>query len=419
MRCAVSRGAAGFVLATTVLCAPPAPAEDAGALASGRIRRHVAPAPLSIDCPEGACPELVIDGDAPSVLPGWGPAPFRGFGDPSVRRDPASGRLWMAYSWLHVSSLEQQGGQRLVAVVDIHLAHSDDGGGSWAFGGALWTSEAENDPVLRVPGFSSHEVVNLAFGDGTWYAVRLRYFTPKDGRLYSPKLDSIHLRLAQAPTPELLGEAAEAVLGGVYTAPGWGIDVNLAGLDPELAQCSFWNEPALHFDDGTLYLETECSVYAASGAHLDEKTFTALFAAEPEGDVRSWEWRYLGTLAGHREAVALGGENLTQTDLVRGRDGALLAVVTPNHWDSVLAADVHHGCRVVEVAALDPPALRTGGSGQLVVRATLTASDLVDYGTAGCTYEPSSATGVLLVRRQFSSSPPEMVWTIHRTGLRP
>lgn len=404
------------VVASSVLSAH---ADEPGAVASGRVRQRVEPAPLAIDCPEGACPELVIEGDDPYVLPGYGPAPFRGFGDPSVRRDPATGRLWMAYSWLHVSPLFEAGGQRLVAVVDIHLAHSDDGGATWAFDRALWTSESETDPALGLSGFSSHEVVNLAFGDGAWYAVRLRYFTPKDSHLYSPKLDSIHLRLARAASPDLLGEAPEAVLGGVYTAAGWGVDVDLSSLGQELRQCSFWNEPALHFDDGTLYLETECSVYDASGAHVDEKTFTALFATKPEGDVRSWEWRYVGTLAGRREAAALGGENLTQTDLVRGRDGALLAVVTPNHWDETLAADVHHGCRVVEVASLDPPVLRTVGSEQLVIRATLTASDLVDYGTAGCTYEPSSATGVLLVRRELASSPPEMVWTIHRTGLQP
>jgi len=407
-------------VAAAILVVSPLLAGKPDVLVSGRVRRHVAVAPLSIDCRDGACPELIIAGDSVSVLPGFGPAPFRGFGDPTVRRDATTGRLWMAYSWLHVSPLVLTGGQRLVAVVDIHLAHSDDGGGTWSFDRALWTSQPEADASgSGQQGFSSHEVVNLAQGNGMWYAARLRYFTPKDARLYSPRLDSIQFRIAQAPSPLLLGDAPEASLGSIYTAAGWNVDTNLADLDPELRTCSFWNEPALHYEQGTLYLEGECSAYSQAGVHLDDRSFVALFATEPVGDVRGWRWRYLGKLADHLDAVALGGENLTQTDLVRGRDGALLAVVTPNRWDSELEADVHLGCRAVEVASLDPPALRTTSSGALPVRAVLTASDLVDYGTAGCTYEPSSSTGMLLVRRVFSSSPPEMVWSIHRTGLRP
>ena len=427
MRSRITITIAGATLALTAIVVPALAAvgddDDATAGQSGRVRRHISPGFLSIDCPDGApaCPELAIRGDAEYVLPGYGPAPFRGFGDPSIRRDPATGRLWMAYSWLHVSPLAQIGGQRLVAVVDIHLSHSDDGGSTWTLDGPLWTSQPETDPGgSGQQGFSSHEVVNLAAGaGGTWYAVHLRYFTPKDSRLYSPRLDSIQFRIAQASSPLLLAGAPEASLGGVYTARGWNLDVNLADLDPELRQCSFWNEPALHYEGGTLYLEGECCVYGPTGSHLDDRGFVAVFATTPEGDVRSWRWRYLGKLADHLDAVALGGENLTQTDLVRGRDGALLAVVTPNHWDDRLEADIHEGCRVVEVASLEPPALRLDAAGTPVVRAVLTASDLVDYGTAGCTYEPASSAGVLLVRRVFTTVPPEMVWSIHRTGLRP
>jgi len=407
---------------------PPAPSADPAAAAAQtpRVRRHVAHFPLTLDCTAGSplCPELAVKGDAAYVLPGYGPAPFRGFADPSIRREPGSGRLWLAYSWLHVETMSQLSGPRLVAVVDIHLAHSDDAGDTWTLDGPLWTSQAETDPGgSGRQGFSSHEVVSLApgtnEGNQVWFAARLRYFTPNDSKLYSPRADSFQLRIAQAPSPRLLAGAAEAMLAGAWTATGWHTDVDLASLAPELAQCGYFNEPSLLFEAGTLYLEGQCEVWDRSGTHLADRDFLAIFATVPQGDVRSWRWRYVGRLADHVDALALGGDELMQTDLTHGRDGSLLAIVSPSHWDAALASDVHHGCRVIEVASLDPPTLRTNRSGAPIVRASITASDLATYGPAACAYEPASSTGVLFVRRVFSFAPAEMVWSIHRTGLRP
>jgi hypothetical protein len=51
------------------------------------------------DCAAPACPDISLAGDREFTLPNGEPGPFRGFADPTVRRDPVTGRLWMAYSW--------------------------------------------------------------------------------------------------------------------------------------------------------------------------------------------------------------------------------------------------------------------------------------------------------------------------------
>jgi hypothetical protein len=54
--------------------------------------------PVRLDCSARECPALEIDGDAISRYPNGRPAAFRGFADPCLRRDPATGTLWMVYS---------------------------------------------------------------------------------------------------------------------------------------------------------------------------------------------------------------------------------------------------------------------------------------------------------------------------------
>ncbi|MCD4748620.1 MAG: glycoside hydrolase [Thermoanaerobaculales bacterium] len=382
------------------------------------------PMPIRFDCTGvgSRCPEFVPLGDAADHLPGYGPSPFRGFADPSIREDPDTGRLWMAYSWPHVK-VAPMSTVGVVGVVDIHLAHSDDSGATWLYDGSLWSAQGEDDPGgSGASGYSSYEVVSLAphaRAEGTvWYGVRARYFAPDSGTMTTRRGDSFHLGILQADSPPELATAAEVRLGSFLTAPGWAVDIDLTSLAPEVADCAIWNEPALHIDGNTLYLTVVCLVFDLSnGERVPLREHIPVFATEPSGEVDSWSWRYVGRLCGSGEAAELGGETLTQVDLVRGRDGALLALLTPNDWDPTLGADIHHGCVVVEVAGLNPPALARSPSGALRVRAAITASDLELYGPAASGYDPASSTGIVFVRREWSTE--EMVWTLHRTGLHP
>lgn len=90
---------------------------------------------FAIDCTSSnpACRALTIKRDAPATLPGGAPSPARGFAVASIRKDPTSSRIWVAYSWPHISGT----GRNQAVTVDNHLAHSDDGGASLTYDQAL------------------------------------------------------------------------------------------------------------------------------------------------------------------------------------------------------------------------------------------------------------------------------------------
>lgn len=296
------------------------------------------------------------------------PSSFRGYADPSIRQDPLSGRLWMAYSWpnVHITAESQ-----LVPGVDIHLAYSDDGGEHWIYSQALWPSlDNTIHNSFQEPGYTDHEVANIlprVTENGViWYGARLDYFVPNQGGFRRRPVSSFRWVIMQAASPQ---ELATAV-----------------GI-------------------------------TAQGKFLAEDSDILLFATKPDGDIEAWQWRYVGKLAGSTEARELGGCGLTQVELARGVDGQLLAIFTPDDWDSKMREIVHYGCRVVEIESLDPPKLARDSSGNLIVRSEIVASDQMPLGPGACGYDPASSTGILFVKREknefsFSAS-------IHRTFIRP
>ena len=375
---------------------------------------------MTFDCETDSvlCPQIFIEGDPAASLPNGQPSPFRGFADPSIRPDPLSGRLWMAYSWPNVHNL---GNRQFVPSVDIHLAYSDDGGQTWRFEAILWASQEDVDPVSGEPGFNSHEVANLlpvrVRNEDTWYGVRLDYFLPNNGGFKARRLSSFRLVIVQAHTLQGLGEAESAVLGAARTDPNWNVDVNLASLAPELSKCEMWNEPALHFQDGELFLAVRCLAFTIAGVPQIRNSDLVVFAAHPTERIQEWQWRYVGRLAGRTEAQDLGGEGLTQIDFAQGLDGKLLAILTPDDWDAALNDFVNYGCRVVEVASLDPPGLARDPTGELKLRAVITASDQEPLGPGACAYEPASATGVVITFRTKETTSFE-AW-LQETGISP
>ena len=369
--------------------------------------------PLSLDCvaAHSSCATLVPVGDAAYVLPNGGLANARGFADPSLRRDPATGTLWMAYSW---PAMSFQSSTQAAVTVNNHLARSVDGGATWLFVRELWTSTSASGPD-GTPGYMNQEAVSLAprvTATGTvWYSARLQYFTtPADG----PDASTFVIRVASASSPELLAGAAAVALGGAASAAGWGADVDLSIHSPDLAQCVF-NDPGLLARGDTLYLAIECQVFEPSGER-PEKEFVAVFSTLPSGVPRTWSWRYLGKLARAGEAAELGGQSLLQTDLAVAQDGTLLAIMSPSAPGAPLAQ--HFGCRVVEVTSLAEPRLARDNTGRLRVRASVTMSDVAATGGPGsCGYDPASATGIVIARRVLGAG--QLVSSLQVTGLRP
>lgn len=378
------------------------------------------PKPLNVDCKASdPCKTLAVAGDAPSTLPSGLPSNFTGYGDPSVRRDPVSGRLWMAYSWLkvHVVSATQR-----PPGVDIHLARSDDGGASWQFDSVLWPSTPGTDlGGALAEGYNDHEVANLLPLGGAsprWVGARLDYFVPSSGGFGGRPVNSFRIRIGVAETVQALASASFASLGGSATAAAWGVTQNLSALSPALANCRFYNEPALHWRAPTLYLALRCHAFDALGRPDVAASAITVFAATPDaGPATGWVWRYVGNLAAGVEAAEIGGVGVTQIELVSARDGKLLALLTPDAWSATLGDFVHYGCRAVEVASLEPPRLARGADGKLVVRAQITASDLAPYGPGACAYDAAHRSGMLLVRRDMGAS--HFVGSMHTTEIHP
>lgn len=385
----------------------------AGTPAASPVPTEAAGLTPTVDCTaaNSACPEIVVQGDAPATF-GGAPSPARGYVDPSIRKDPASNTLWMAYSWPHLQTEGPSGSGTTGVAVDNHLARSDDGGATWQFAGPMWTAQAETGDAGE-PGWLNTEAVSLApaqTASGTvWYSVRDSEFI-RPASAGGADITGFTLRVAMASSPAQLAQAEEVVLGGDLTAPYWNADFNLDSLSQELSGCAL-RDAGLFYQNGTLYLAAECSLFTRTGERTEDE-FVALFATQPNGGPKSWNWRYLGKLAGRAEAQELGGEMLQQTEIDVGPDGRLIALLSPSKPSSPLAT--HFGCRAVEVASLDPPRLARDGAGNLIVRASVTASDQAPSGPGACTYDAASATGLVLARRQLK---PGLIVSLNSTGL--
>ena len=332
-------------------------------------------APLSVDCSRGttACPAITIAGDAVAST-----ATFSGFADPSLRADPAvANQVWMAYSYLEGKPATGQGG---IAVGET--------------------------PSLAVKSVA---------GQITWYSVRLSYFL-EPVSAYSPRYASswtMRVAAAAGPTPAALASAPETVLGTASTSAAYNVNVRLTALSPLLSGCAFWNNPAISWQGDHLYVITEC--IELDGAVVSaSRTRMVVFATDAVGAPTSWQWSYAGVLADHAVAVELGGNRLESADISLGRDGSLLFTAA---LDGGNTGDVGLGCQVLELASLNPPALRRSATGKLVVRAVQTAAADASWHTGACTYDPSSSSGLITVAASTSAA--ALSAELRSTGLRP
>ena len=380
---------------------------------------------IHFDCTDSpSCPAISVAGDPIYVLPNGADSPFRGLADPSMRKDPDSARLWLSYSYVGVHADLVNTSVLITPSVEIHLAHSDDRGKTWSYDKAIWPSILGTDQgATSDVGYSIHEVSTLApftLNNVTqWFALHLRYFLKQGDPIDLRKGDSFQHRLTQANTPTQLGNNPEAILTNPLTAPGWGSDLELSTLSPELSKCSVFSEPSLHQVDDKLYFITEClvlDVSSGTAVRVPSEEFNAVFVTDIGNDVTQFNWQYLGKITDSSVAAELGGIILTQVDMARGRDGKLLLIVTPATQIGD-ATSSHEGCRVLQIDSLNPPRLARNPDGSLIVRADIRSSDSDSSGL--CTYDPDSDTGVILVRTHVDLTIPELVWSMHATGVQP
>lgn len=383
----------------------------------------IAGATPGFQMPHGSCTSTstsCTEIDLPATDPFSNSGTFAGYADASIRQDPLTGSLWMAYSWPHTvpSGMTGVGGWQ---VLDTHLASSTDGGKTWTYKGALFTSQAVSNPVTGQTDHTAHEVMNLLpqviNGVTWWYGIHSTYNVPQNSgggsglEPYSKRWEiamapgtatSGPMGLASA-TPQFLGE-------NISTYPQYfPITVNLSTLDPEVSGCTQFFEPALTLANNNLYLFLACTPNNAA-----DRFYAVFKTSDPQDNAANWKWSYVkqGTtkFANQNDAVSVGNNlvgnatYITQMDLVPSKNpGILLAIMSATYDNS--SGKVSLGCAAAELAGIDPPKFVYNVQGQVQVDAILTSPDSQDAGPGSCTYSPLSATGMIIAHKQTSKAP--------------
>lgn len=369
----------------------------------------------AVECDLTRCARINIVGDPPSTT-----RSFSGHADPALIADPShADRIWMAYTYVQ-GRLARGANGRAVGVphTSTHLAVSDDRGTTWRFSGVLWESALVADPEGQGPAsYFGSETPSLAVARDeagvTWLSVRLSYFL-EPVTAYRPRYASVWvMRVAKAlgATPAALAGAEDVVLGVRTTAPAYGGHVDLNALAPALADCAMWNNPATAVQGARVYVIAECLVFR--GRRIDqERSRMIVVSAEPRGAPGQWRWRYDGVLADRALAQALGAERFVSAAIMRGRNGDLLFIATPQSGRGSFG----QGCVALALETLDPPRVRRNTDGSPVIVARQTARGDRTWHTGACAYDAASETGIVTVaaatRRGLHAE-------LRATGLRP
>jgi Abnormal spindle-like microcephaly-assoc'd, ASPM-SPD-2-Hydin len=394
----------------------------------------VAAGVTAVDCSvaAGLCSTLVFQSDP--IADGL----FHGYADPAMRKDPNSSTLYVAYSWPHTLA----DGTR---TVDLHLSHSNDGGTTFVYDGSLY---ATGNSTLQYNGnsyYTSTETIDLLpipQGNKTlWVQAHQQYLVAPQtaiyGNLYTTNITSMTAILIDpaSTTPAMLAAqlsaAPEARLGTSSSDAARGITQNLAALSATTAKCSAFGQQALTFAAGTLYLALECTETPGNGNIDGHEGSHFLYSTMPVGaDASQWVWSYVGEFATPVQAAQLGGVEgtaynfFTEMQFVQTTSG-LSVVITPAVFAPSTATQpvIQYGCRVIPVASLLVPALKldTVTSAPLVI-AKVTESDLYtgsNEGPAACTYDPASATGILLGRKYERDPSLGFIVTQLASGIQP
>ena len=350
-----------------------------------------------------SCPALIPDGD-PEASFANNPAPFRGYGDPSLSYEESTDTLWMSYSWLSTAVEVPGPPVEPDFLVRTHLASSSDGGRKFQFVRSINTNQKVTHPDTAEQGWLTHEVSTMAQQpDGAWQLMWLQYFDPHG----KPERKDFILNRTVATSPASLGESIQPWIRTAFTGAAFGAPQRLSDIH-QLRDCTAFTEPDLFTQDNNTYLAMNCVVIERGKRAFHRER---LFVLRQNGD----SYDYLGVLVNSEAARSVGGDVVEQADIAVGRDGKLLLLVTPiNHKLN----PPHQGCVALEVDALNPPSMARAADNSLVVRASIRA-EADALGPGLCTYHARSETGIIVVVPRMTSNPTEIVFSMRSTGIHP
>ena len=429
----------------------------------------------NVACSPTACTDLAdgtgenggagdLPTDPPSAPDEYGNI-FKGYADPTMRADtlvtsnnPDGANLWMGYSWPLIQTFPVIGSNLTVGVVESHLALSStvngaNGGDSWTAwcssgstcppATAIYPSVQHGDGHTVAYHFSSHEVLNLwpyivqpssansYVGTETWYAAHLMYYRylndtiPHDIQTYgclvvattnpSQNTQDSPGQLIWSTEPDACTDAPPS--NSVFL--DWGTLNSLSSQS-----CSSWGEPAIMVsaDGGTVYLAAACfgSSFVGTGYWIFTVP-TSEMLTKGDWTLFNENFNYSSlpsTLQNYLAGQPTVYSYLTEFDWAIRADGSMVAVVTP----AGTATPKNFGCVVLNFT-LQSGTTTPFGSFWATVTDTDTSGPNGTSETAGpngCTYEPRSNNGVVIVRYLTnSSSPTTQTYSIVNTGLIP
>jgi len=366
------------------------------------------PVPIQFHCARDSnCPEVMVAGD-PFAQTNMLPDAFRGYGDPSLEYDAATGTLWLAYSWLNIQISNPGPPVVFDLGVRTHLARSDDNGATFTFVRAVNDMAMEAHPDTGVMGWSVHEVSTLVQEpSGLWQLLWFKYFNPFGTVTGVDERQEYLYWRTTANDPAQLGDSSAVWATSLAASPSWGAPVDMNAI-PELADCLTQTEPGLFAFNGDTYLATSCLVADVNGRRPDLERL-ALLRQTATGYV------YIGNILTPQDAVDLGVDVIQQADITLARDGSIILIVTP----IILNADPsHQGCVVYEFSDFATATLERDSNGVAIPRAVITA-DGNGLGPGLCSYDPNSDTGVLLVITTVTQGGTDIEFSLHATGVHP
>ncbi|MBU1425850.1 MAG: glycoside hydrolase [Gammaproteobacteria bacterium] len=320
-----------------------------------------------------------------------------GIFDPSVARDPASGRIWMSYSAVDPSALWPT---QNIIVVATRLAYSDDNGKTWTDSGAIISDYLDVTIPLAAPdnaGTWVNEVSQLVYDPGAtpnerWKILWHHYLLINNVRHF----EHGWLGMKMAGTPEGLAAAQEVKLfaGNLYNSDNDtqnGITRSPLGgaplihldteLDPALNTCLF-SEPGMYASGSALYLSVLCVKYPGFSHSI-----ALLKCDSPCTTGSAASWSYLGTVLQDSDAAAIGFDTGFSASGLFESAGSMYLVATPVQTAGAPWPDYYSGCRVYRFSNIDSALLQTSGSQPALIGSV--------HGTAGsfngaCAYNASA-----------------------------
>lgn len=330
-----------------------------------------------------------------------------GIFDPSVTRDPATGRIWMSYSSVDPTSYDTY---NLPTVtywkVDVRLAYSDDNGATWQDSGSVVaaSNEATVGPLTAahpggdVPadseGIWQSETSSLIYDPGAvageeWKLIWYQYLHA-DGRSLFADYQWIALKMASTPqglaaaTPIKLFagaglQPANTNSGSPVFAPIAGAPViqlnsdltqSIGGADrAELDFCIF-AEPDLHATASAVYLSVYCADASTIPMTGEITPYVVHFRClSPCNMTSAASWEYVGRVLNETDAQNVTSDHHFVASSIVENAGSTYLIVTPV---DTTVGDRYNGCKVYKFVDIDSNQL-VRSSGDLVEMANVDA----------------------------------------------